>query len=116
MPRIALLLMVVVTLQPLLNLLALSLTEPSRVAGFSGLAVIPDGFSKGDPFILSRYQTWYFANFYRVKPDAPELDEWIELLHDQALIAEGSPVDDPAKVARRMTKLLSTAAQRAVEG
>lgn len=51
-----------------------------------------------------------------LKPDAPELDEWIELLHDQALIAEGSPVDDPAKVARRMTKLLSTAAQRAVEG
>jgi putative aldouronate transport system permease protein len=40
-----LLLLVVVTVQPLLNLLALSLSEPSKVAGFSGLAVLPDGFS-----------------------------------------------------------------------
>jgi putative aldouronate transport system permease protein len=40
-----LLLLVVVTVQPLLNLLALSLSAPSKVAGFSGLAVVPDGFS-----------------------------------------------------------------------
>jgi putative aldouronate transport system permease protein len=40
-----LLLLVVVTLQPLLNLLALSLTDPSKIAGFSGLSIIPDGFS-----------------------------------------------------------------------
>jgi putative aldouronate transport system permease protein len=40
-----LLLLVVVTLQPLLNLLALSLSDPSKVAGFSGLSVWPDGFS-----------------------------------------------------------------------
>jgi len=40
-----LLLLVVVTVQPLLNLLALSLSDPSKVAGFSGLAVLPDGFS-----------------------------------------------------------------------
>jgi molecular chaperone HtpG len=51
-----------------------------------------------------------------LNPDAPELDEWIELLYDQALIAEGSPVDDPAKVARRMTRLLSNVSRRAVEG
>ena len=40
-----LLLLVVVTVQPLLNLLALSLSDPSKVAGFSGLSIIPDGFS-----------------------------------------------------------------------
>jgi putative aldouronate transport system permease protein len=40
-----LLLLVVVTVQPLLNLLALSLSAPSKVAGFSGLSIIPDGFS-----------------------------------------------------------------------
>jgi putative aldouronate transport system permease protein len=40
-----LLLLVVVTVQPLLNLLALSLSAPSKVAGFSGLSILPDGFS-----------------------------------------------------------------------
>lgn len=40
-----LLLLVVVTIQPLLNLLALSLSAPSKVAGFSGLSILPDGFS-----------------------------------------------------------------------
>ncbi|HEX4297714.1 MAG TPA: carbohydrate ABC transporter permease [Devosia sp.] len=40
-----LVLMVVVTLQPLLNLLAISLSDPSKVAGFSGLSIWPDGFS-----------------------------------------------------------------------
>jgi putative aldouronate transport system permease protein len=40
-----LLLLVVLTVQPLLNLLALSLSDPSKVAGFSGLSIIPDGFS-----------------------------------------------------------------------
>ena len=38
-----LLLLVVFTLQPLLNLLALSFTEPSKVAGFSGLSIFPEG-------------------------------------------------------------------------
>ena len=41
----SLLLLVVFTLQPLLNLLALSFTDPSNVAGFSGLSIIPDGLS-----------------------------------------------------------------------
>lgn len=40
-----LLLLVVLTVQPLLNLLALSLSDPGKVAGFSGLSIIPDGFS-----------------------------------------------------------------------
>ena len=40
-----LLLLVVLTVQPILNLIAMSLSDPSRVAGMSGLAIIPDGFS-----------------------------------------------------------------------
>jgi putative aldouronate transport system permease protein len=40
-----LLLLVIVTVQPMLNLLAISLSDPSRVAGFSGLAILPDGLS-----------------------------------------------------------------------
>lgn len=33
--------------------------------------VIPDGFSKGDPYLLADWQFWYFANHYRIKPNAP---------------------------------------------
>lgn len=40
-----LLLMVVVTVQPILNLIAVSFSDPGRVAGMSGLAVVPSGFS-----------------------------------------------------------------------
>lgn len=41
----SLLLMVVVTVQPILNLLALSLSDPAQVPGMSGLAITPNGFS-----------------------------------------------------------------------
>ena len=40
-----LLLLVVLTVQPILNLVAMSFSDPSRVAGMSGLTVIPEGFS-----------------------------------------------------------------------
>lgn len=40
-----LLLLVVLTVQPILNLVAMSLSDPSRVAGMSGLTIIPEGFS-----------------------------------------------------------------------
>lgn len=39
----------------------------------------------------------------------PKLDEWIELLFDQALLTEGSPLTDPARFASRMTGLLVSA-------
>lgn len=32
--------------------------------------VIPDGFRKGEPFELLDWQSWCYANNYRVKPDA----------------------------------------------
>jgi molecular chaperone HtpG len=34
--------------------------------------------------------------------------ESIELIYDQALLAEGSPIDDPARMAKRLTKLLQS--------
>lgn len=43
------------------------------------------------------------------QPESPEVGEWMHLLHDQALIAEGSQVKDPAQLAQRLTALLQTA-------
>lgn len=33
--------------------------------------VVPDGFSAGEPFIPADWQDWFFANFYRVRSNAP---------------------------------------------
>lgn len=41
----SLLLMVVITVQPILNLLAVSFSDPAQVPGMSGLSVTPSGFS-----------------------------------------------------------------------
>ncbi|MFL5348846.1 MAG: molecular chaperone HtpG [Hyalangium sp.] len=41
--------------------------------------------------------------------------EWIELLHDQALLTEGSALEDPNRFAKRMTALLTQVAAQAVE-
>jgi len=49
-----------------------------------------------------------------VDPQSPKLVDWIELLFDQALLAEGSPVEDPARFARRLTQLMSDAAGAAL--
>jgi len=43
------------------------------------------------------------------------VDEWIELLYDQARIAEGSPLDDPARFNERVTSLLKDATERLKE-
>jgi len=43
--------------------------------------------------------------------DSDKLTEWLELLYDQALISEGSPLPDPVRFARRMTSLLTDAAE-----
>jgi molecular chaperone HtpG len=45
---------------------------------------------------------------------SPKLDDWIELLYDQALLTEGSALADPNRFARRMTSLLQEAAANAV--
>ncbi|HYH94467.1 hypothetical protein, partial [Hyalangium sp.] len=38
-----------------------------------------------------------------------------ELLHDQALLTEGSPLEDPNRFAKRLTALLTQVAAQAVE-
>ncbi len=42
-----------------------------------------------------------------------QVSEWIEMLYDQALLTEGSPIEDPSGFARRVTSLLQGAASRA---
>jgi molecular chaperone HtpG len=46
------------------------------------------------------------------EPQSAEVTEWIEVLYDQALLAEGSPVDDPGRFARRVTALLGEVVSR----
>ncbi|MCH2110447.1 MAG: molecular chaperone HtpG, partial [Polyangiaceae bacterium] len=41
--------------------------------------------------------------------DAVKKKEWVEVLYDQALIAEGSPVTDPGSFAKRLSHLLTQA-------
>lgn len=50
-----------------------------------------------------------------VDPNASKLTDWVELLYDQALIAEGSPPADPGKFAKRMAHLLTDAAEAALK-
>lgn len=38
-----------------------------------------------------------------------EVRQWSELLYDQALIAEGSMPEDPSRLARAITKLMTAA-------
>lgn len=41
--------------------------------------------------------------------------DWVEVLYDQALVAEGAPLEDPSGFARRITSLLTSASQTSVE-
>jgi molecular chaperone HtpG len=46
---------------------------------------------------------------FKSAKDTEEVRSWIRTLYDQALIAEGSPLDDPADFARRLTALVQKA-------
>jgi molecular chaperone HtpG len=46
---------------------------------------------------------------YEVTPDSDDVRSWIRTLYDQSLIAEGSPLEDPADFARRLTALVEKA-------
>jgi molecular chaperone HtpG len=50
----------------------------------------------------------------REKPDAEEVDRYVELVYDQALLAEGSPLEDPRRIVSTLTSLLADAAGRLV--
>ena len=56
-----------------------------------------------------------FIKLHIVEPQSAKLVDWVELLFDQALLAEGSPVEDPARFARRLTQLMSDAADAALK-
>ena len=43
---------------------------------------------------------------HQADPESVRVKDWIELLYDQALMAEGSPVSDPARFASHVTSLL----------
>jgi molecular chaperone HtpG len=45
------------------------------------------------------------------EPGSERVRDWLELLYDQALLAEGSPIEDPAGFAKKLTRLLTTAAE-----
>jgi molecular chaperone HtpG len=51
---------------------------------------------------------------YEKDAASEKLGEWIELLFEQALLAEGSPVEDPTRFAARLTTLLQDASGAAV--
>jgi molecular chaperone HtpG len=38
-----------------------------------------------------------------------KLNDWIELLYDQALLVEGSPLPDPSRFSRRLVALMQSA-------
>jgi molecular chaperone HtpG len=42
-------------------------------------------------------------------PESAQLSEWIELLFDQALLVEGSPLPDPARFSKRLVALMQSA-------
>jgi molecular chaperone HtpG len=44
------------------------------------------------------------------------VDDWIELLYGQSLVAEGAPLEDPNGFARRITSLLASASRATLEG
>jgi len=46
---------------------------------------------------------------YEAAPDSDDVRSWIRTLYDQSLIAEGSPLEDPADFARRLTALVEKA-------
>jgi molecular chaperone HtpG len=46
---------------------------------------------------------------FQSSKDSDDVRSWIRTLYDQALIAEGSPLDDPADFARRLTALVQKA-------
>ncbi len=49
-------------------------------------------------------------------PESEALTDWIELLYDQALITEGSPVEDPGRFAAALNRLMAEVTHAAAAG
>jgi molecular chaperone HtpG len=39
--------------------------------------------------------------------DSPQIDDWVQLIHEQAQLAEGAQLEDPAAFVARMNRLLA---------
>lgn len=46
---------------------------------------------------------------------SPQVDNWIHLIYDQALIAEGTPIKDPGSFSHRLTTLMNEVASTQVQ-
>ncbi|HMJ15333.1 MAG TPA: molecular chaperone HtpG [Polyangiaceae bacterium] len=46
------------------------------------------------------------------QPDSAQVSGWIEIVYDQALLAEGSPIEDPVRFAKQIAELVTRAAER----
>jgi molecular chaperone HtpG len=51
------------------------------------------------------------ASLVEKDPSAERIHDWIEVLHDQALLTEGSSLEDPNRFAKRVTALMTEAAK-----
>jgi molecular chaperone HtpG len=49
-------------------------------------------------------------------PGSERVQEWMHLIYDQALLAEGSPLEDPAAFAKRLTKLFTSVSEKEAAG
>lgn len=49
--------------------------------------------------------------FVEKEPDSERVGDWIEVLYDQALLTEGSAIEDPNRFARKVTALMTEAAK-----
>jgi molecular chaperone HtpG len=57
-------------------------------------------------------------NLQRIEEAAPgseRVQEWMHLIYDQALLAEGTPLEDPAAFAKRLTRLFTEASEKEAE-
>jgi molecular chaperone HtpG len=49
-------------------------------------------------------------------PGSEKVQEWMYLIHDQAMLAEGTPLEDPAAFAKRLTRLFTSASEKEASG
>ena len=55
------------------------------------------------------------SRLVELEPESEAVVPWIETLYDQVLLAEGSPLEDPNRLARRMTELMQQATAAALQ-
>jgi len=51
---------------------------------------------------------------HELAPESEQVTAWIEMLHDQVLLGEGTPLEDPSRMAKRVTQLMEQASLTAL--